>query len=78
MDRKKPCLIRLKGYQKWKSISGYQRAGQILYEKAVRAHQATGEVWPIFGICNGFEMLAHFSNNFTDPLTRCNSTSVHF
>ena len=54
-------------------FQGCQRAGQKLYERAKNAHDEHGDIWPIWGTCNGFEMLAYFSNNYHPVLTNCSS-----
>ena len=44
-----------------------------MFERAMHAYDEYGDVWPIWGTCNGFEMLAYFSNNYSQVLTDCES-----
>ena len=54
-------------------MSGYQRAGQKIYELAREAYDRKGDIYPIWGTCDGFELLAYFSNNFKPVLRPCYS-----
>jgi len=51
---------------------GYAEAGQIFFELAKEASEA-GDTFPIFGTCNGFELLTVLSSQDISRLTNCNS-----
>jgi len=51
--------------------SGYQRAAQKLFEMSMKAFDESGDYYPVWGTCLGFEALAHYSNKNQEVLTRC-------
>ncbi|XP_022703088.1 gamma-glutamyl hydrolase-like [Varroa jacobsoni] len=51
--------------------SGYGRAGQLIYDYAKQRNEA-GDYFPLWGICNGFEMLIYLSVD-DYVLTACDS-----
>lgn len=56
--------------------SGYGRAGSLLYDLVREAKEKNNTEVPILAICLGFEMLLYLDANNTNPLTRCNASSV--
>jgi gamma-glutamyl hydrolase len=54
-------------------ISGYARAGKILYDLALEAFDTKGDYFPIWGTCLGFELLALLSVDGQPNLKSCNS-----
>ncbi|XP_003739520.1 gamma-glutamyl hydrolase-like [Galendromus occidentalis] len=51
--------------------SGYAIAGRVIFEYALRANQR-GEYFPLWGTCNGFEMLSFLAID-ENVLTPCNA-----
>merc|ERR1711892_268051 len=51
---------------------GYAEVGQQFFEMAKKAVDE-GDFFPIWGTCNGFELLTVLSSNDTSRLTSCNS-----
>jgi len=51
--------------------SGYQRAAQRIFERAVQAFDSEGDIYPIWGTCLGFELLAYFTNDYREVRTKC-------
>lgn len=54
------------------STSPYSRIGKEIFDLAKEANDA-GDVFPIWGTCLGFELLAFISNNEERNLARCDS-----
>lgn len=52
--------------------SPYAEASNFLYDLAKMDNDA-GDIFPIFGVCLGFEMLALMTNDNVPNLKRCNS-----
>ena len=42
-----------------------------MFELAQEAYDVLGDIYPIWGTCDGFELLAYFSNNFHKVLRPC-------
>jgi len=51
--------------------SGYQRAAQKLWELSINAQENSGDYYPIWGTCLGFELIAYFTNDYVDVRTSC-------
>merc|ERR1712215_218410 len=51
---------------------GYAVVGGLLYELAIQANDA-GDTFPIWGTCNGFELLTVLSSRDLSRLTNCDS-----
>ncbi|KAK4290202.1 hypothetical protein Pmani_036883 [Petrolisthes manimaculis] len=56
--------------------SGYGRAGSLLYDLVREAKDRDNTEVPILAICLGFEMLLYLDADKTNPLIRCNASSV--
>ncbi|KAK3917519.1 Gamma-glutamyl hydrolase A [Frankliniella fusca] len=55
---------------------GFGDAGAMIYDIA-KGFNDKGEYFPLWGTCQGFELLAFLGANRTDPLTNCNSGNVN-
>jgi len=55
--------------------SGYAKAGKIIFEYAKQRNQL-GDYFPLWGTCNGFEMMAYLYAGNQNPLTACNSQNT--
>ena len=51
---------------------GYAAVGQLLYSWARKANDR-GDLFPIWGTCNGFELLTVLSSGDQSRLTNCDS-----
>lgn len=51
-------------------------AGAMIYDIA-KGFNEKGEYFPLWGTCQGFELLAYLGANRTNPLTNCNSSNVN-
>jgi len=54
---------------------GYAEVGQLFFELAVKASDA-GDPFPIWGTCNGFELLTVVSSKEHSHLTHCSSENM--
>jgi len=54
---------------------GYAEVGQIFFQLAKNASRH-GDPFPIWGTCNGFELLTVMSSNEVSRLTRCDSENM--
>jgi len=56
--------------------SGFERSALFFYQMALEAFDKRGDIYPIWGTCNGFEILAYFSNQKQKVLTPCKSQDI--
>ncbi|KAJ1529678.1 hypothetical protein ONE63_006434 [Megalurothrips usitatus] len=54
---------------------GFADAGAIIYDIAKKLNDK-GNYFPLWGTCQGFELLAYLGANHTNPLTDCKSFNV--
>ena len=55
------------------SVLGYAKAGQKLFDMAMKAWDEGSDPYPIWGTCLGFELLALFANQGQENLASCYS-----
>jgi gamma-glutamyl hydrolase len=56
--------------------SDFSKVAKIFFDLALEAH-AAGEVFPIWGTCQGFEQLAVLTADFHNVLTNCNAHGMN-
>lgn len=55
---------------------GFAEAGATIYDIAQTLNKK-GDYFPLWGTCQGFELLAYLGANKTNPLTTCKSANVN-